>query len=110
MAIGHYLWSAVLILLTVVAFYVVLPAYRDYRAAQRDRNDMHLKISKQEQEILGLRRKITARKTDPRAVERIAREKFGWCRNGEKVYHFDPPASDGAGTGGNAPGGNSFFQ
>jgi len=92
MRIGHYIWISILLILAVVAFYFVLPAFRDYKAARHDLADMRTQIDKQEQEIRRLKREITALRTDRIAVERIAREKFGWCRDGEKIYHFDPPS------------------
>lgn len=33
-------------------------------------------------------------KTDPLAVEKIAREQLGYQKSGEKVYRFLPPATD----------------
>jgi hypothetical protein len=39
---------------------------------------------------LPLREQIHSLQTDPDAIERVAREKLGWCREDEKIYHFDP--------------------
>jgi cell division protein FtsB len=47
-----------------------------------------------EQERLGkhLRASIDSLQQDPKAVERLAREKLGWARTNETVIRFEQPA------------------
>jgi len=85
--------SLFLLLAGAVCFYWILPAWRDYRQTQRDVLELRKQLARQQAEIRRLNREIAALKNDPYAVERVAREKFGWCRDGEKVYHFDKPAA-----------------
>lgn len=91
MSRGRILAGFVLVLTGVVCFYWILPAWRDYRKTQRDVLELRKQLAGQEKEIRRLKRDIAALKNDPYAVERVAREKFGWCRDGEKIYHFDGP-------------------
>ena len=37
-------------------------------------------------EVNGLSRRIEALRTDPRFLEKVAREELGWIRDGEVVY------------------------
>jgi cell division protein FtsB len=46
-------------------------------------------LAAQRQELEELRRELAALRTDHRAIERVAREKFGLCREDEQIYHFD---------------------
>jgi hypothetical protein len=39
-----------------------------------------------------LNRELRELRTDYRAIERVAREKFGMCKPGEEIYHFEEPA------------------
>ncbi len=51
-------------------------------------------LDRQAQEIERLNRELRELRTDYRAIERVAREKFGMCLPGEDIYHFeDPPAA-----------------
>jgi cell division protein FtsB len=48
-------------------------------------------IQKQEEANKKLRNAIDALRYDPKAVERLAREKFGYAKPGETVIRFGPP-------------------
>ncbi|NOY82244.1 MAG: septum formation initiator family protein [Kiritimatiellaeota bacterium] len=87
-----YLWFGILLALAVGDLYFILPAYRGYRNACEDVTDLKRHLMQQRQDIQRLEREIRALRADPRAVERVAREKFGWCRDGEKIYHFEAEA------------------
>ncbi len=70
---------------------VLVPAHQEYREATRDLMEVGEELARQEEQILRIRREINSLKNDYRAIERVAREKFGYCRDGEKIYHFDDP-------------------
>lgn len=54
-------------------------------------------LGRTEAEIERLRRQAHELKTDPRAIERVARERYGMIRDGEILYRFrDPAAPDTA--------------
>jgi len=77
------------IIIACVATYVLLPVYTQYRGQRRALTEMEKRLGFQEAETRALRQEITALRTDPHAIERVAREKFGLCRPNEKIYHFD---------------------
>lgn len=70
---------------------VLAPANQEYREATRDLMEIDEELARQEEQILRIRREISSLKNDYRAIERVAREKFGYCKDGEKIYHFDNP-------------------
>lgn len=88
----HYFFAAACILAFCSMGYFLLPVYAEYRDARKDRDKTEEKLLNAEYEYKSVQEEIHALKNNPRAVERVAREKFGWCRADEKIYHFDPPA------------------
>jgi cell division protein FtsB len=60
------------------------------------RNILHLDEQIQKQEALGkqLRTSIDALRYDPKAVERLARERFGYAKPGETVIRFGDPQTN----------------
>lgn len=85
----YYIFSIALVIAGSVAAYFVVPAYAKYQRSNREkerleRHLMELRLEKQDRENT-----IHALRTSPQAVERVAREKFGWCRDNEKIYRFD---------------------
>lgn len=79
---------ATLIALGAWSLLSLLPAYTEY---SETRSRLHavegdLLLAQKEYETLQL--DITQLRDDHRAIERVAREKFGWCRDGDDVYEF----------------------
>lgn len=91
MAFRDYVTVAVLIVLCCVAMYLLLPGYTKYRETRATVRQLKESLAEQDQQIQELRKELSALKTDHEAIERVAREKFGWCSPNEKIYHFDPP-------------------
>ena len=68
------------------------PVYRDNRATREAITNLGCSLDRQAREIERLNRELRELRTDYRAIERVARERFGMCRPGEEVYHFEPEA------------------
>ena len=98
-----YFLIGIAILIGGIAFYMIVPVYFDYRHTKLAITEIERSLAEQRQEALALRREITALKEDGKAIERVAREKFGWCREGEKIYHFDAPIGLGPNPASPAP-------
>ena len=64
----------------------VLQRYR----LERERRAMILKIQQAEKEQKQLQEQSKALEGDKKAVEKVAREKYGMVREGEKVYRVAP--------------------
>ncbi|MBN2452237.1 MAG: septum formation initiator family protein [Lentisphaeria bacterium] len=82
------------------------PVYRDNRATRVSLRRLEQSLEEQAREIERLNRELTKLRTDSRAIERVAREKFGLCREDEEIYHFEEsavPAAKAADAGGKGP-------
>ena len=88
MAAKHYIISLVFILLIAGSSAWVYPAWTEYRKASQANVDLRQRILDHEADNEKLRGEIHKLHTDPRSIERVAREKFGWCRPTEKIYDF----------------------
>ena len=84
--------SAILAIALIVLLYVlfnnqgVLQRIR----LEREKKEMLQKIEKAEQEQKQLQEQSKALDGDKKAVEKVAREKYGMVREGEKVYRVAP--------------------
>ncbi len=89
----NYAFLALVGALLLVGVAVLVPAQGEYREATKNLMEVDEELARQEEQILSIRREISSLKNDYRAIERVAREKFGYCKDGEKIYHFDDPPS-----------------
>ncbi len=60
-------------------------------ALYREQDHMTVRLAEVKQENEKLKTQISRLKSDPKAVERIAREELGMVRPDEVVYRFVPP-------------------
>ena len=67
---------------------MIYPAYNDYTKNREQLHEIEQQLLEQQKDNEALRIQNYKLKTDQKAVERVAREKFGWSRSGEKVYDF----------------------
>lgn len=68
------------------------------RRAQREVEAERQRITALEEENKRLGEEVHSLKTDPAAIERIAREEMGLARPGEKVFKLPPPEENPADT------------
>jgi len=86
----NYVFIMFLILVALFAFYKLLPMYMEYsntKASTKNAQEEYMKKELQKRELQSRKNKLH---NDPEAIEREAREKLGWCKEDEKIYHFDP--------------------
>jgi cell division protein FtsB len=72
-----------------------LPVIRQNERLRQEKLRVEVLIQKEEQEGRRLKSAIDSLKYDPKAVERLARESFGYAKEGETVIRFEgnrPPA------------------
>ncbi len=79
----------VLILIGSAAAYFLIPAYIRDRHSRTDLEEIRTALREQEQKVRRLRAELQALRTDYRAIERVAREKFRLCRPDEEIYQFE---------------------
>jgi cell division protein FtsB len=93
MTVRDWITAAILVVLIGFALYVLVPAYARYRDTRMTIHEMEQSLQQQEGELMELKKELAALRTDYRAIERVARERFGLCREGEEIYHFETPAA-----------------
>ncbi|MBR2434545.1 MAG: septum formation initiator family protein [Lentisphaeria bacterium] len=82
---------AIYVLLTVILVFsgsLVLPVYKKYRATQQEVAELNELLSRRRSECLALREEIHNLEHKSSAIERVAREKFHYSREGEIVYLY----------------------
>jgi len=67
------------------------PLIKHNEALRKKIFDLEAQVQREEQENRRLEAAIKAMQTDPRTVERVAREKLNWARPGETVIRFEEP-------------------
>lgn len=77
-------------LLAVVVWY--LPLIRKNEKMRQQIYHKSVQIRQEEERGRQLDNSIRALRTDPKALERLAREKFGYVKPGEIRIQFEPPA------------------
>ena len=70
------------------------PTLNEYRLVKRRLIEKRHEVRQQEICNDDLSEDIHALKTDDYAIERVARDKFGYCRPNEKVYEFKTPEEE----------------
>jgi len=81
------------ILLCVVGYYAVFGAngLMDYQQKRRESRELDRQIKSLQQQNGGMEQEIKALKTDPKNIEKEARERLRYARPGEVVYTVSPP-------------------
>jgi cell division protein FtsL len=69
-----------------------LPLIQKNQRYRKEIISIDTKIAEQEKQGRQMRSAIDSLQNDPRAVERMAREKLGWARTNEMVVRFEQPA------------------
>ena len=78
----------VLLALTGVGATYLVPKYKENLQERKRLKDTQESYRQNMIKLEQGRKQIHDLKTSPKAISRVAREKFGFCKPGEKVYHF----------------------
>jgi cell division protein FtsB len=78
-------------LLLVAMWY--LPLIQQNERYRKQMLHLDVQIQKEEESGKQLRLSIDALRRDPRAIERLARERLGYAKTGETVIRFEAPVS-----------------
>lgn len=82
---------AIYVLLGVIlvfSAYLVVPVYKKYRMTQEEVADLNRLLDSRRKECHALRREVHDLEHNSSAIERVAREKFRYSREGEIVYIY----------------------
>lgn len=77
-----------LILVFIFSLVLVVPVYRQYRKAQQEVVELNKELDRCRAQSLALREEVHALEHQSAAIERVAREKFRYSREGEIVYLY----------------------
>ena len=77
-----------LLLIAVSGTFVIVPKYVKYNKAQQDLDKIEREVIALELDVQKHREELHDLTVNPSAVERVAREKFGLCRKGERAIIF----------------------
>ena len=66
------------------------------RRSQQEVREVQQQINQMNEENRQLEERVKALKTDPQAIERIAREEMGLARPGEYIFKLPPKTGDGS--------------
>ena len=83
----------VLAALGLGAVVVLYPVYLKKEKLQESNFQLHRQLKEKEFERADLYKKVYGLRTDPHMVEKVAREKFRLCREGEIVIFYDEDES-----------------
>ena len=83
------------ILLCVVGYYAIFAANGlvDYQQKRRESKELDRQIKALQQQNGGMEQEIKALKSDPKTIEKEARERLRYARPGEVVYTLSAPVA-----------------
>ncbi|MCH2204475.1 MAG: septum formation initiator family protein [Lentisphaerales bacterium] len=73
---------------TSLGAYYLVPIYQSNEELKRELDRTELYLLEQQEEIAKKRKLIDDLNRNPAAIDKVAREKFGLCRERERVYKF----------------------
>ena len=82
------LFFALLATVAVVSVVFVLPAFHKYSTIKERRQEARAAFKRQVNECLVLRHKLSNIEKNTTEIEKMAREKFNYCKEGETIYKF----------------------
>jgi cell division protein FtsB len=102
MNVDYGIWSkltrVVVFLIVVAAILLVfnwyLPLIQQNERMRKDILSLENQIRQEQETSKELRAEIDAMRTDPKTVERIARDKFGYAKPDETIVRFDNAATN----------------
>ena len=77
-----------LVLVLIVSGILVLPAYRKYRSTQEEVASLQAELDRVKGEYLTLQQEVHDLQHNASAIEKVAREQYHLCRDGEVIYIY----------------------
>lgn len=85
------------VLLIMVAFFLLVPHVSEINTLNHELDKKQQYHDQLQTETTEVKKQIDQlHRNDPAAIEAIARDKFGYCREGEDVYQLETPAKEPA--------------
>ena len=96
MKLANTILIVIFLVVSIPATFLFLDKYSEYNKLSTDLLEMKRSLNQQQKENENLRQDIESLRKDNQMIEKKIRERFGWCRDGETIYKFDPPPPGGA--------------
>ena len=80
------------IVLGVAVWY--LPLIQQNERMRKEIMRLNGQIAQQQEDLKQLKNSLDALSSDPQAIERLARDRFGYAKPGETVIRFEEPATN----------------
>ena len=77
-----------LMLVLVVSGFLVLPAYRKYKRTKQEVIELQAELDRKKEEHLTLHQEVHDLQHNASAIEKVAREQYRLCRDGEIIYIY----------------------
>jgi cell division protein FtsL len=84
----------IIILIVISAAVMVLPVYRQFKIREEKVALLREQTALKTAESMRLHQEVNDLTRDPRAIEKVAREKFGLCGKGELIMEYNPPPNN----------------
>ncbi|HPG00073.1 MAG TPA: septum formation initiator family protein [Kiritimatiellia bacterium] len=81
-------WFALAVLIVVALASLFVPQIKQYQEYHRKQTTLEADIALEKQMLKHLQEQQQRLKSDPRFVEKIAREEFGYAKPGETIFKF----------------------
>ncbi len=75
-------------LVLIISGILVLPAYRKYKSTKQDVETLQAELDRVKGEYLTIQQEVHDLQHNASAVEKVAREQYHLCRDGEVIYIY----------------------
>jgi cell division protein FtsB len=101
LGIWSWLTQVIVALVAIAALLLIgiayLPVIQENEQMRRRIDTLDSELQKQKEESKHLQAELDALRTDPKTVERLAREQLDYAKPDETVVHFEPPVTNSPG-------------
>jgi cell division protein FtsB len=85
------LFYVVMAVVTIISLFFLLPASHKLNQMKARVAELETELAERNREAMEMRQFLSDLQSNPQAVEKVAREKFGFCREGEAIFVFQEP-------------------
>ncbi len=85
-----YFFYATLAVAAVISFALLFPAYNDMKKMRGRISQLENELDKKKSECMDLRQLLVELEKNPKAIEKIAREKYNLHKKDDKIYKYKP--------------------
>ena len=94
---SNYLLYLLIILALAAAAVLLLPVYREQQKKVNELSELQEELNNKRAISAELSKEVNALQQSPDAVEKVAREKYKLCRDGETVLEYNDPGKNTSG-------------